>query len=184
MEIGEDDAAVGARVRDLGLPRDAVVSLIVRGGEAVAPRGSTRLLAGDRLHVLARGEVADQLEELAERWRNGPLGRARRERRQFAAHAPIFTVAPAELTDIEGELTHPTAVGGVQVDRVLRERRDVPGALAFLADGRYAITGPLVVAGGSNDLTRYAARRMRTADPDERAWLQNVIGALAVDVHD
>ena len=57
--IRPGDAAAGARLRDLGLPRDALVSLIVRGDEAVLPRGSTRLEPGDRLLVLVRREVAD-----------------------------------------------------------------------------------------------------------------------------
>ena len=42
----------GARVRELGLPREALVNVIVRGGEAIPPRGSTRIEAGDRLHLL------------------------------------------------------------------------------------------------------------------------------------
>ena len=38
--------------------REAIVSVIVRGEEALAPRGSTRIRAGDRLHVLVRREAA------------------------------------------------------------------------------------------------------------------------------
>ena len=58
------DAVVGLHVRDLGLPRDALVSVIVRDDEAIAPRGSTRIRAGDRLHVLVRREVAREVEAL------------------------------------------------------------------------------------------------------------------------
>src|SRR5919199_1290590 len=54
--VATGDAIVGVRVRDLGLPRDAVVNVIVREGEAIPPRGSTRLHAGDRLHLLLRHE--------------------------------------------------------------------------------------------------------------------------------
>ncbi|TMK74448.1 MAG: potassium/proton antiporter [Actinobacteria bacterium] len=57
------------RVRELGLPRQALVSVIVRGDEAIPPRGSTRVEAGDRLHVLVRQEVAPDFEALIERWR-------------------------------------------------------------------------------------------------------------------
>ena len=74
--IRPGDAAVGARLRDLGLPRDALVSLIVRGNEALLPRGSTRLEEGDRLLVLVRREVAEDLPALLERWRKGPVARA------------------------------------------------------------------------------------------------------------
>jgi cell volume regulation protein A len=67
--VGEDDAIAGRRVRELGLPRQALVSVIVRGDEAIPPRGSTRVEAGDRLHVLVRQEVAPDFEALIERWR-------------------------------------------------------------------------------------------------------------------
>ena len=61
-------------------------------------------------------------------------------------------------------------------------RRDRPGALVALEDGRYAITGPLLVAGSRDDLTAYARRRAAVAAPDDRAWLQTVVGALAIDI--
>src|SRR4051812_25129751 len=62
--IGPEDAIVGARVRDLDLPRDAVVNVIVRGSEAVPPRGATRLRAGDIVHVLVRTRAAGPLRGL------------------------------------------------------------------------------------------------------------------------
>src|SRR5204863_1394949 len=40
--VGPHDAVVGRRVRQLGLPRDALLNVIVRGGQAIPPRGSTR----------------------------------------------------------------------------------------------------------------------------------------------
>jgi cell volume regulation protein A len=63
----------------------------------------------------------------------------------------------------------------------LRIRRDEPGGLFVLADGRYAVTGRLAAAGSRGDLGDWARRRMRSANDDERAWLQTVIGALAAD---
>jgi cell volume regulation protein A len=71
--IAESDAIVGARVRELGLPREALVNVIVRGDQALPPRGSTRLEAGDRLHILVRHEVAERLPDLLERWESGPV---------------------------------------------------------------------------------------------------------------
>ena len=65
-----DDAIVGTLVRDLGLPREALVSVIVRGDEAIPPRGSTRLEAHDRLHLLVRQEAGSEVEALLERWRS------------------------------------------------------------------------------------------------------------------
>jgi cell volume regulation protein A len=65
----------------------------------------------------------------------------------------------------------------------LRIRRDVPGALVVLEDGRYAVTGPVVAVGGREQLRDYAQRRLRglATHDDERGWLQNVVGALAVE---
>src|SRR4029079_16556806 len=65
--IAAEEAIVGRRVRDLGLPRDAVVNVIVRDDEAIPPRGSTRLRAGDRIHVLIRQESARELYEIRAR---------------------------------------------------------------------------------------------------------------------
>jgi cell volume regulation protein A len=68
------DAISGRRVRDLGLPREAVVNVIVRGNEAIPPRGSTILRDGDRLHVLLRQETAVEVRGLLDRWTAGPIG--------------------------------------------------------------------------------------------------------------
>jgi potassium/hydrogen antiporter len=182
VPVEPEDAAVGARVRELGLPRDAVVNVIVRGGQAIPPRGSTRLQAGDRLHVLIRQEAALAMPALVERWRTGPIGPPPRPRRPARAHAPIFRVTP--WPDDGGDPGRPGEVGGETVVDVLRVRRDRPGALAVLADGRYAITSPALALGGRDDVIEWARRRLRGADDDDRAWLQTVIGALAADMHD
>ena len=73
-------------MRDLGLPRDALLNVIVRRGEAIPPRGSTQIEAGDRMHVLVRKEVARQFPALMERWREGPFAPAA-ERRAAPARA-------------------------------------------------------------------------------------------------
>jgi potassium/hydrogen antiporter len=71
--VARDDAIAGLRVRDLGLPREALVTVIVREGRAIPPRGSTVISAGDRLHILVTREAADVFPSLLERWRSGPL---------------------------------------------------------------------------------------------------------------
>jgi cell volume regulation protein A len=75
--IAPEDAIVGKRIRELGLPRDALVNVIVRGTEAIPPRGSTVLEAGDRLHILVRHDAATEVEALFDRWREGPIGEGR-----------------------------------------------------------------------------------------------------------
>ncbi|HXQ89333.1 MAG TPA: potassium/proton antiporter, partial [Solirubrobacterales bacterium] len=57
--IPEGAAIAGHRVRDLELPREALVNVIVRDGNAMPPRGSTELQEGDELHILVRSELRD-----------------------------------------------------------------------------------------------------------------------------
>ncbi len=76
FRIREGDAAVGAHVRDLGLPRAALVTAIIREERAVAPRGATRVHEGDRLQVMAPHALTRGVVELAETWRAGPVGTA------------------------------------------------------------------------------------------------------------
>jgi cell volume regulation protein A len=182
--VRPDYAIVGAHVRDLDLPRDALVSVIVRGTEAIAPRGSTRIRAGDRLHILVRREVAREVEALQERWRRGPMGTPPRPRRRLRGSSPIFTVRPSDERVVIGDIDDPRRVLNQAVVARLRVRRDRPGALVALEDGRYAVTGPLLIAGSREDVTGYARRRVTLDDPDERAWLQTIVGALAIDIFD
>jgi hypothetical protein len=51
-------------------------------------------------------------------------------------------------------------------------------------DGRYAVTGPLLITGSREDVTAYARRRAERAGAEARAWLQTVVGALAIDSFD
>lgn len=73
FRVGAGDAAAGRRVRELGLPRTALLAVIVRGREAIPPRGRTTIEAGDRLYVLTRAEDLGRVEALLDHWREGPL---------------------------------------------------------------------------------------------------------------
>ena len=180
VPIVEGDAVIGVRVRDLGLPRDALVNVLVRDDEALPPRGSTRLLAGDRLYILTRQSAMGALEHARERWRSGPVGPLPRpERVNRPSGAPIFTTRP--WTEDDGDPDAPTHVLGLEVLERLGTRWDVPGALVVLEDGRYAVTGPNVLVGSREQLQWHARRRLRLAKEDaERAWWQEVIGSSAL----
>jgi cell volume regulation protein A len=178
--VGDEDAVVGARVRDLGLPREAVVNVIVRGNQAIPPRGSTRLRGGDRVHVLMRTEAAKIIPALLNRWREGPIGTLPRPPRRPEGRQPILSARP--WSERDGDAAHPREVVGQRVVEQLRVRRDEPGGLFLLADGRYAMTGPILAVGGRTQLSHWARRRMSRTSQDERAWLQTVIGALATEV--
>jgi cell volume regulation protein A len=178
FRLPEGAAAAGHRVRDLGLPRDALLNVIVRDGHAIPPRGSTELREGDELHVLVRGEVRDEVERLTDRWVKGPIGKPPPPPLPRRATAQVFTVRPLRAGE---EVVSPAKVDGVPVVAVLRTRNDKPGAMAALADGRYAVTGQEVVAvGGRRALAGWCEERAEreTVTGEERAWWQEVTGAL------
>jgi cell volume regulation protein A len=176
--VGPEYALVGHRVRDLGLPRDALLSVIVRGEEAVLPRGSTRIEAGDRLHVVVRSEVARHMDGVVARWESGPVGLPEVERRPAVGSA-VFSSRPWD-PERDGDAAYPEEIDGVPVREHLRTRRDERSALVRLADGRYALTGTTLAVGGTRQVQAYARRRLaRETDDTVRAWWQEVIGALA-----
>jgi potassium/hydrogen antiporter len=176
--VAPADAIVGQVVRDLGLPRDALLSVIVRGDEAILPRGSTRIEAGDRMHVIVRKEVAGQVPQLLHSWHAGPVGPRPRLTAGLRASTAVFTARP--WSDEDGDPGFPSSLLGVEVLEHLRTRRDMRGALVVLEDGRYAVSGPLLAVGGASQLQRYARRRLADeSDEAARAWWQEVIGALA-----
>jgi len=51
----------GQRIRDLALPPRALITLVTRGREVVAPTGHTRLLGWDQVTVLARAEDEEEV---------------------------------------------------------------------------------------------------------------------------
>jgi len=69
FDVAGDHAIAGAAVRELGLPRSALIALVARGGETIPPRGSTVLESGDRLFVLAPRTNRPELEDVFSRWR-------------------------------------------------------------------------------------------------------------------
>jgi cell volume regulation protein A len=173
------DAVVGHPVRELGLPREALLNVIVRGERAIPPRGSTVIEAGDQLHVLVRQEAAVEFRELLTRWRSGPIGLLERPRPRPRSRPAVTSVRPWD-PEQDGDMSRPAVVNGHRVIEQLRTRRDEPGALVVLADGRYAVCGPLVAVGPAAELQAVARRRLaRSEGPSERAWWREVVGALA-----
>lgn len=172
------DALVGRLVNELGLPRDALVNVIVRDDEALLPRGSTQVALGDHLHIVVRENARGEVQGLFERWRTGPIHSPRDERITPQGRSPIFSVKP--WSDPSADPAAPTEIEGVAVARTLRTRREARGALVLLVDGRLAVTGNGVVATGSpRQLVRYCRERIGRADsPESRAWWQEVAGAV------
>jgi potassium/hydrogen antiporter len=62
--IDEDLPVAGERLSDVPFPEGTAVTLIVRGGELVAPKGQTILEPGDHLYVLAHEEERELIQLL------------------------------------------------------------------------------------------------------------------------
>jgi cell volume regulation protein A len=177
--VDADHAIVGRLVNELGLPRDALVNVIVRDDEALLPRGSTEVAAGDRLHIVVRENARTDVEALFTRWRDGPIARPTTERIGTPqGRTPIFSVKPWREED--GDPAAPEQIEGVAVSRMLRTRREARGSLVLLADGRLAVTGEGVVASGSaRQLVRFCRDRVgRAKSAQAKAWWQEVAGAV------
>jgi cell volume regulation protein A len=129
------------------------------------------------LHVVVRQEVARDFPRLIERWQRGPIGPRERARTGFAGRPPIFSVRPWNPAD--GDPAKPEALAGRAVVERLRSRQDKPGAILILEDGRYAVTGPLLILGSARQVRRQARKCLGQSNDDtDRAWWQEVIGAL------
>jgi len=179
-KVKPGDAAVGETIKDLDLPREALVNLIVRSGTAIPPRGSTEIEVGDELHILVRVEQLDQVQGLTDRWRTGPLGEPPPPALPARGAPQVFTVR--RWRDSDGDPAHPESVVGVGVVARLRVRRDGTGSLLLLADGRYAVCSTeLLALGGRRRLADWVAYRIGSAGvgAQERAWLEELAGALA-----
>jgi cell volume regulation protein A len=125
-----------------------------------------------------RQEVAVEFQKLLSQWRTGPLEAHKRPRPRVLSRPAVTSVRP--WTDEDGDPARPSQVVGIEVVDQLRTRRDEPGALVALADGRYALTGRLLAVGPAGELQGVARRRLARAEsPGDRAWWQEVVGALA-----
>jgi cell volume regulation protein A len=67
--VADDHAIAGSAVRELGLPRDALIAVVARGDEAIPPRGATQICPGDHLFVLVPHARRADLEDVFARWR-------------------------------------------------------------------------------------------------------------------
>jgi cell volume regulation protein A len=67
--VAPDHAIAGAAVREVGLPRTAIIAVVVRGDDSIPPRGSTTIEPGDRLFVLAPRSARPAVEDVFSRWR-------------------------------------------------------------------------------------------------------------------
>ncbi len=57
---------VGKSLKELNLPKDAIIGAVVRKGECLIPRGDTKLELDDRLLVFAKWDEVEEIEEIFE----------------------------------------------------------------------------------------------------------------------
>lgn len=67
--VADDHAIAGSAVRELGLPRTALIAVITRGNDTIPPRGSTVVEPEDVLFVLVPRKLRADLEDVFSRWR-------------------------------------------------------------------------------------------------------------------
>ena len=173
FRLPEGAAASGFRVRELELPREALVNVIVRDGNAIPPRGSTELCDGDELHILVRGELRDEVEALTDVWTKGPIGKPAPPPLPRRAASQVFTVRPVRAGD---DLEALAEIDGIPVLAVLRSREETGAAMVALADGRYAVTGAGLVAVGGRRALAELVRGARRAARGRRRGARLVAG--------
>jgi CIC family chloride channel protein len=61
LAIGPSDSVVGRSLAEVGLPRDSIVTSVLRDGRLIIPRGQVRLQPGDHLQVLATAAARDAI---------------------------------------------------------------------------------------------------------------------------
>jgi CIC family chloride channel protein len=62
VDLNANDAAIGKYLKEIPLPKDCIIVSIQRGGRVVVPRGSTQLLASDRVIALVGVSTAEELQ--------------------------------------------------------------------------------------------------------------------------
>jgi len=64
VTLAEDSPAQGRTIVDLGVPRDASIVAVIRGGRVVVPRGDTRIEVGDEVLALTTPASEDALKRI------------------------------------------------------------------------------------------------------------------------
>jgi len=52
IKLPADSPVIGKTLRDLGLPADSLIAVVLRNGDAIVPRGDTTLRTGDRVVLI------------------------------------------------------------------------------------------------------------------------------------
>jgi trk system potassium uptake protein TrkA len=66
LKILDTSKAAGKKVRDISMPRGALIIYIMRNGSSMIPSGSTELLSGDEIGIIVKKEAIPKLETVFE----------------------------------------------------------------------------------------------------------------------
>ncbi len=64
IKLGPDSPAIGRPIRELGIPDDCIIPLVMRGEKAIIPYGDTVLAAGDDLIAVTSARSENTLREI------------------------------------------------------------------------------------------------------------------------
>ena len=67
MNIGEKDSWCGKVIKDLPIPQETLIAVILRNEKAIVPSGKTKILPGDKVIMSARDFEDEDLMQLSER---------------------------------------------------------------------------------------------------------------------
>src|SRR5690606_35980608 len=166
VDLPDPKGRPGPRIRDLVLPPRAVITLIARGNEVVAPTGNTRLLGWDQVTVLARpSDEAEVRAALLEPFELAPLHEEPTTR--------VLDAEPAEArrTSHDGDRLegHTVLIGYGRVGTVLAEllrQRQLPFVVIeqdTTTVHRLRATGTRVVHGHGDEPSVLARAGIATA---------------------
>ncbi len=66
VELKPNDKWVGKMIQNLGMPKNSIISTILRDDDTIIPRGNVTLQSGDRLIICARSVKDDYMNDLKE----------------------------------------------------------------------------------------------------------------------
>ena len=64
LSVAEGAEVAGEKLKDMDLPPEVLLVTVLRGDQALVPRGNTKLLAGDMVIYLVRDENAPKVEKM------------------------------------------------------------------------------------------------------------------------
>jgi trk system potassium uptake protein TrkA len=67
MRVHEDSSALGKQLADISFPEDTSVGALIREGELMVPRGSSRMELGDRVYLFGRTDRINDAQDLLSR---------------------------------------------------------------------------------------------------------------------